>query len=161
MDKDFLITITWIHNGCLHFISSMGALIRSGSNKFNLNLYLDVQNIYAFDTTLPDYLDVRRDADGNPLVDPANPGWSNLFTGKYNRTLPSIGVIFELWWLMWGVFLKKTNNHGRRTMIFNGKVHSNHNNRSDISEAAVKWTLHIFLCDSSTDISLEIVEKVV
>ena len=44
-------------------------------------------------------------------------------------------------------------------MILNGKVQSDHNNRSDISEVAVKWTLHIFLCDSSTDISLEIVEK--
>ncbi|MBK6483456.1 MAG: TonB-dependent receptor [Chitinophagaceae bacterium] len=67
-------------------------------NKFNLNLYLDVQNIYAFDTTLPDYLDVRRDADGNPLVDPANPGsyQTYLLENTTGTVLPSIGVIFEL-----------------------------------------------------------------
>jgi hypothetical protein len=40
----------------------------------NLNLYIDVQNVYAFKATLPPYLDVRRDADGNPLVDPSDPG---------------------------------------------------------------------------------------
>ena len=67
-------------------------------NKFNLNLYLDVQNIYAFDTTLPDYLDVIRDADGNPLVDPANPGsyQTYLLENTTGTVLPSIGVIFEL-----------------------------------------------------------------
>lgn len=66
--------------------------------KFNLNLYLDVQNVYAFKATLPPYLDVRRDVDGNPLVDPANPGYyqTYLIDDTTGNVLPSVGIIVEL-----------------------------------------------------------------
>lgn len=66
--------------------------------KVNLNLYIDVQNVYAFKATLPPYLDVKRDEDGNPLVDPSNPGayQTYLLDNTSGTVLPSVGVIFEL-----------------------------------------------------------------
>lgn len=66
--------------------------------KFNLNLYLDVQNVYAFKATLPPYLDVKRDDAGNPLVDPLNEGsyQTYLLENTTGTVLPSVGIIFEL-----------------------------------------------------------------
>lgn len=66
--------------------------------KFNLNLYLDVQNVYAFKATLPSYLDVERDENGNPLTDPVNPGSykTYLLENTTGTVLPSVGIIFEL-----------------------------------------------------------------
>ncbi|MGB3075004.1 MAG: TonB-dependent receptor, partial [Chitinophagales bacterium] len=66
--------------------------------KWNLNLYLDVQNVYAFKATLPSYLDVKRDNAGNPLVDPLNPGSykTYLLEDVSGNVLPSIGIVFEL-----------------------------------------------------------------
>ncbi|HUM48267.1 MAG TPA: TonB-dependent receptor, partial [Chitinophagales bacterium] len=67
-------------------------------NKFNLNLYLDVQNVYAFKATLPSYLDVRRDENGNPLEDLSTPGsyQTYLLENTSGTVLPSVGIIFEL-----------------------------------------------------------------
>ena len=67
-------------------------------SKFNLNLYLDVQNVYAFKATLPPYLDVRRDDAGNPLIDPLNEGsyQTYLLENTTGTVLPSVGIIFEL-----------------------------------------------------------------
>ena len=57
-----------------------------------------MQNVYAFDATLPPYLDVKRDDAGNPLVDPLNEGsyQTYLLENTTGTVLPSVGIIFEL-----------------------------------------------------------------
>ncbi|MEI6124427.1 MAG: TonB-dependent receptor [Bacteroidota bacterium] len=62
-----------------------------------LDLYVDVQNLYNFKSELPPIIDVVRDANGQPLVDPLDP---TKYQAKYinNPTgtiVPSIGLIIE------------------------------------------------------------------
>ena len=66
--------------------------------KWSLNIYLDLQNAYYFKAQLPDYLDVARDNDGLPLVDPAQPDRYLMRTlpNTTGTILPSIGVVIEL-----------------------------------------------------------------
>ncbi len=66
--------------------------------KWSLNLYLDVQNVYNFQSELAPYIDVVRDENGTPVVDPSNPD-SYLVQELPNVTgtiLPSIGVVIDL-----------------------------------------------------------------
>ena len=65
---------------------------------WSLGLYLDIQNVYAFETVLRDYLDVERDAAGNPIVDPANADayLPRFIKNTSGQVLPTIGVIVEL-----------------------------------------------------------------
>lgn len=66
--------------------------------KWSLNLYLDVQNVYNFESELAPFIDVVRDVNGNPVVDPDNPG-SYLVEELPNVTgtiLPSIGIVIDL-----------------------------------------------------------------
>jgi hypothetical protein len=65
---------------------------------WNLNLFLDIQNVYNRETPLQPILDVQRDEAGNPIEDPANPGsYVPRFVNSSNgRILPSIGIIVEL-----------------------------------------------------------------
>jgi len=65
--------------------------------KFSFNLYLDVQNVYNFQSSLPPILDVVRDVDGNILVDQNN---SNKYQAKLidntsGTVLPTIGIVLE------------------------------------------------------------------
>lgn len=65
--------------------------------KWSLNLYLDIQNIYSFKFKGQDYLTIERDANGNGIEDPNNPG---QYIGKFlpNRSgtvLPTLGVIID------------------------------------------------------------------
>lgn len=67
-------------------------------DKWSLNLYFDVQNVYNFEAELAPFIDVVRDVDGNPIVDPNNPG-SYLVEELPNVTgtlLPSIGIVIDL-----------------------------------------------------------------
>jgi len=67
-------------------------------NKWNLNLFIDIQNIYNQVTPLQPRLDTARDSEGNPLIDPNNqnsylPAFRDASNGN---VLPSIGIIVEL-----------------------------------------------------------------
>lgn len=65
--------------------------------KWALNFYVDIQNIYNFQAAAPPYLDVERDQNGNPITDPNNP---NAYLTKEVQTtagtvLPSIGIMID------------------------------------------------------------------
>ncbi len=74
-------------------------------DRFNITTYLDIQNVYAFESELQPFLNVRRDEDGRPL--PAGSDYRSEFQpGRdYYQTyelenlsgtvLPTIGLIFE------------------------------------------------------------------
>ncbi|MGD1840145.1 MAG: TonB-dependent receptor domain-containing protein [Thermonemataceae bacterium] len=66
--------------------------------RWSLNLFLDIQNIYGFETQLQDNVDVVRDESGMPVTDPNNPeAYLPQFLSNTNGTvLPSIGIIVEL-----------------------------------------------------------------
>ncbi len=65
---------------------------------WTLDVFLDIQNIYNQVTNLSPYINVRRDAQGNPLVDPADP--SRYLVKELNNPngtiIPSIGIIVSL-----------------------------------------------------------------
>jgi hypothetical protein len=66
--------------------------------KWILEIYVDVQNIYAFKYRQQPYLDVRRDTDGNPIIEPgSNPqSYQTYFLDNISGTvLPTIGIIVE------------------------------------------------------------------
>ncbi|MCF8276262.1 MAG: TonB-dependent receptor [Flavobacteriales bacterium] len=66
--------------------------------KWALNLYLDVQNVYAFKAQQPPSYVLRKDADGNALIDPNDSSRYQLDKVK-NTTgtvLPSFGIIIEI-----------------------------------------------------------------
>ena len=65
--------------------------------KWALNAYIDIQNIYNFQSAAPPYLDVVRDDQGNPVTDPNN---SDSYLTKEVQTvagtvLPSIGIMVD------------------------------------------------------------------
>jgi len=65
--------------------------------KWSLNAYLDIQNVYNFKAEVQPYLDVVRDASGNPVQDPNNPNAYKTYLIK-NTTgtiLPSVGMMVE------------------------------------------------------------------
>jgi len=66
--------------------------------KWSLNVYLDIQNLYNFKSESAPNLILQRDANGNPLIDPANPGRYLLKELKNDSgtLLPSIGIIVEI-----------------------------------------------------------------
>lgn len=77
-------------------------------DRFNVSLYLDVQNVYAFEADLQPFLNVRRDTDGKPISLPQNQN-PELFLPVSGRqyydtyllenvsgtVLPTIGLVFE------------------------------------------------------------------
>jgi outer membrane receptor protein involved in Fe transport len=65
--------------------------------KWNLNLYFDIQNAYGFELQAPPFLDVVRDDQGDPVVDPNDPNRYQLRTleNSVGTVLPSIGVIID------------------------------------------------------------------
>lgn len=64
---------------------------------WNLNLYFDVENLLASPLTGPPFLDVVRDADGLPVVDPADPSryQTRVVENVGTTVLPSVGVMVE------------------------------------------------------------------
>jgi outer membrane receptor for ferrienterochelin and colicin len=65
--------------------------------KWALNIYIDVQNIYNFQAQAAPFLNVYRDANGNPITNPNNPSsYKTYFIQNTNGTvLPSIGMQME------------------------------------------------------------------
>jgi hypothetical protein len=66
--------------------------------KWSLNLYLDIQNLYAYKVEFQENIDVVRDDLGQPLTDPQNPDrYLGKTLGNTNGTrIPTLGVIVEL-----------------------------------------------------------------
>ncbi|MEQ8323925.1 MAG: TonB-dependent receptor [Vicingaceae bacterium] len=62
-----------------------------------LNLYLDIQNIYGYQTQTAPSLNMLSDASGTAIPDPNNPGsYQPYFIENTSGTvLPTLGVIFE------------------------------------------------------------------
>lgn len=67
-------------------------------DKWSLNLYLDIQNVYNFQATGTPILDVVRDNMGNPLLDTNNPAAYQIeqLQNPTGTTLPSIGIVIDL-----------------------------------------------------------------
>lgn len=66
--------------------------------KWSLNLYLDIQNAYNYQSRGVPYLDVERDTDGNPVLDTNNPGHYKMvqIENTLGTVLPSIGVVIDI-----------------------------------------------------------------
>jgi hypothetical protein len=67
-------------------------------DRLNLNVFLDVQNVYNFQTQLQPILDVVKDYNGQPLVDPEDPSRYQTYflENPSGSILPSIGLIVEI-----------------------------------------------------------------
>lgn len=67
-------------------------------DKFNLNVYLDIQNAYNFQAEGQPYLTVERQQDGEPITNPNDRSRykTKFLENEIGTTIPSIGVIFEL-----------------------------------------------------------------
>ncbi|MFK8036673.1 MAG: TonB-dependent receptor [Crocinitomicaceae bacterium] len=65
--------------------------------KTTLNAYIDIQNIYNFQAEQPSFLNVEKDANGNPLVNPDMPSTYLLksLSNTAGTVLPSVGIMFE------------------------------------------------------------------
>ncbi len=66
--------------------------------RWSLNLYFDIQNVYGFEVEFQENIDVVRDAAGQPVQDPENPGryQGRLLRNVSGTTLPTLGIIIEL-----------------------------------------------------------------
>jgi hypothetical protein len=65
--------------------------------KFNLNFYLDIQNLYGYKTQVAPILLVEKDEAGNPLTDPNDPTRykTKLIENTSGIVQPTIGIIVE------------------------------------------------------------------
>lgn len=65
--------------------------------KMSLQFYLDIQNAYAYQTSLAPILLLVKDENGNPLTDPTDPTryQTKLVDNTSGILQPSIGIIFE------------------------------------------------------------------
>ena len=66
-------------------------------DKWSLNLYLDIQNVYAATTPTVPFLNVRTNDQGTPIVDPNDPTryLTQLVPDQNGTVLPSIGLIVD------------------------------------------------------------------
>ena len=66
--------------------------------KWTLNLYLDIQNLYNFQSEEPDILNMETDANGNFITDPNDPTrYVPYFINNTSGTvLPTIGLIIDI-----------------------------------------------------------------
>jgi len=70
-------------------------------NRFTLNLYVDVQNVYNYKTTSSTFLVQERDAAGNPIIEnPSDPPELQRYrmkelTSEAGTVLPTLGIIIE------------------------------------------------------------------
>jgi hypothetical protein len=69
--------------------------------KWALNLYLDIQNAYNFQSGTAGYYDTEKDDSGNPIIDPDsdpnNPSYLLKFIDNPNGTvIPSFGIVIEI-----------------------------------------------------------------
>lgn len=67
-------------------------------DRWTLNFYIDVQNLYGFKSDQPDNIIVRVDENGNRVIDPNNPNryLLDVIPGLSGGTiLPTVGIIIE------------------------------------------------------------------
>lgn len=66
-------------------------------NQWAINAYIDIQNIYNFQAVGQSFLDIKRDAEGNGIIDPENPGSYQLseIENVSGTVLPSIGLMID------------------------------------------------------------------
>jgi len=66
-------------------------------NKWSMNLYLDIENLYNFKSKEPAILSVERDANGKPKEDPMDSSRYKTFFIKdeSGNVLPTIGIIID------------------------------------------------------------------
>lgn len=66
--------------------------------KININLYLDIQNLYKSKQPGQNYIDIEKDADGNPLYQDASNTRYKLreLPNSNGNIIPSIGLVLEL-----------------------------------------------------------------
>ncbi|MEZ5014987.1 MAG: TonB-dependent receptor [Chitinophagales bacterium] len=66
-------------------------------DKVNIDVYLDVQNVYAYKVQLPPILDVVKDVNDNPVLNPDDPSRYQVsyIDNESGTVLPSIGVVVE------------------------------------------------------------------
>ncbi len=65
--------------------------------KLTLNVYFDVQNVYNFQSEGQAFINVERDANGSPVVNPNNPTQYNIerIANSNGTLLPSIGLMID------------------------------------------------------------------
>ncbi len=65
--------------------------------KWAVNAYIDIQNIYNFQAISQPFLDVERDDSGNPIIDPNNPQSYEIseIENISGTVLPSIGLMID------------------------------------------------------------------
>lgn len=65
---------------------------------WNLDVYVDIQNIYNHKTELQPYIVVVKDEDGNTMIDPEDPSRYQVtnLENVSGTILPSIGIIIEI-----------------------------------------------------------------
>ncbi len=65
--------------------------------EWSLNAYLDIQNVYNFQSQAPPYLDVVRDGNGSPIENPANQNayLTRQISNSSGTVLPSVGLMIE------------------------------------------------------------------
>ncbi len=65
--------------------------------KISFDFYIDIENLYNFQTELQPYLLVKKDASGNNLIDPNDQSkyQTKLLDNTSGNVLPSIGLILE------------------------------------------------------------------
>ncbi len=65
--------------------------------KWALNVYLDIQNLYNFQAQAQPFLDVVRDDNGDPMEDPNDPSkyQTRLIENTSGTVLPSVGIMLE------------------------------------------------------------------
>ncbi len=66
--------------------------------RWSLDVYFDVQNAYNYVTKFQDAVDIQRDGNGQPIIDPSD---TDFYIPKFiqstaGQVLPTIGVIIEL-----------------------------------------------------------------
>ena len=66
-------------------------------DKFSLNFYLDIQNIYGYKTMQAPILLLERDSNGNPIVDPLDPSrYKTKFIENATGIIqPTIGIVLD------------------------------------------------------------------
>ncbi|MFZ9526884.1 MAG: hypothetical protein ACO27L_03040, partial [Schleiferiaceae bacterium] len=65
--------------------------------KWNLDLYFDVQNALGYSLAGPAFIDVERDANGTPVVDPNDPTKYSykLLENRLGIVQPGLGIIVD------------------------------------------------------------------
>ena len=65
--------------------------------KWSINVYLDIQNVYNFKFKGRDYLTIERDASGNGVENPNQPGSyiPKFLPNRYGTVIPTLGVIID------------------------------------------------------------------